>query len=236
MRAFWKRNREFSGLEDELRARRAEPPAHFVRALAKDVGGQRSWARPRLRVALLLTLVVLAVAAFASAGGVSLAASGTVQIVQVVADLTSSSTSPTTTVTNSSADNQYRPGKGCGDQNHIHDRNDECKVSINSASKNEGNSGSTPFVLTVSLDSTPLSTVTATWSTAPGTATAGSDYVTATGTAIFAPGVQTQSVTVNVKGDTTKEKTEVFYVNLTSVSANAYIGSGTGTVTIQNDD
>jgi hypothetical protein len=236
MRAFWKRNRELSELEDELRARRAEPPAHFVRAVAQSVGSKRSWARPRLRVALVLALVVLGAAAVASQGGISLAASSTEQVVQVVSDLTSSSSSPQTTVTNSSSDNQYRPGKGCGDKNHIHDRNDECKVSINSASKNEGNSGSTPFVLTVSLDNTPLSTVTVTWSTAPGTATAGTDYVTAAGTATFAPGVQTQSVTVNVKGDTTKETNEVFYVNLTSVSANAYIGSGTGTVTIQNDD
>jgi hypothetical protein len=28
---------------------------------------------------------------------------------------------------NSPADDQYRPGKGCGDKNHIHDREDECK-------------------------------------------------------------------------------------------------------------
>jgi hypothetical protein len=25
------------------------------------------------------------------------------------------------------ADSQYRPGKGCGDKNHIHARHDECK-------------------------------------------------------------------------------------------------------------
>ena len=25
------------------------------------------------------------------------------------------------------ADSQYRPGKGCGDKNHVHEREDECK-------------------------------------------------------------------------------------------------------------
>jgi len=27
----------------------------------------------------------------------------------------------------SAADSQYRPGKGCGDKNHVHEREDECK-------------------------------------------------------------------------------------------------------------
>ena len=28
---------------------------------------------------------------------------------------------------NSPADDQYKPGKGCGDKNHEHEREDECK-------------------------------------------------------------------------------------------------------------
>ena len=27
----------------------------------------------------------------------------------------------------SASDSQYRPGKGCGDKNHVHARHDECK-------------------------------------------------------------------------------------------------------------
>jgi len=75
---------------------------------------------------LAVALVVLAAAAVASAGGVSHAASGTNQLVQVVADLTGSS-SPQTTVASSPADDQYKPGKGCGDKNHTHDKKDQCK-------------------------------------------------------------------------------------------------------------
>jgi hypothetical protein len=237
MRAFWKRDWEFSELEGELRARRAEPPAHFVRALAKTVGGERSSARPRLRVALTVALVALAAAAVASAGGVSLAASGTGQLVQVVADLASSSSSPQTTVANSPADNQYKPGKGCGDPNHVHERNFQCKVSINSVSNKEGDSGTTSYVFKISLNDTPLSQVTAAWTTADGSATvANNDYLPAGGTAVFAPGVQFQTVTVSVVGDTVKEPNEIFYVNITSVSANAYIGNGVGSGTIVNDD
>lgn len=35
----------------------------------------------------------------------------------------------------SAANSQYRPGKGCGDKNHIHARHDECK---NGGDDNEG--------------------------------------------------------------------------------------------------
>ena len=28
---------------------------------------------------------------------------------------------------NSAASSQYKPGKGCGDKNHVHEREDECK-------------------------------------------------------------------------------------------------------------
>jgi hypothetical protein len=185
---------------------------------------------------LAVALTGLAAGAVAAAGGVGLASSGTGQLAQVVADLTSSP-SPQATVANSPADNQYKPGKGCGDQNHLHDRRFQCKVSINSVSNKEGNSGTTPFTFQISLSDTPLSQVTAVWSTANGSATvANNDYLPAAGTAVFAPGVQVQTVTVSVVGDTVKEMNETFNVNITSVSDNAYIGNGTGIGTIQNDD
>jgi hypothetical protein len=123
MRRFWKREREFSDLEAELRARRAEPPAQFVRALSDRVGSGRSWSRPRLRVALTLALVVLGAVAVVSAGGVGVAASGTAQLVNIVYDLSGSSSSSTTeeeTVILTPSDDQYKPGKGCGDKNHEH--------------------------------------------------------------------------------------------------------------------
>jgi len=235
MRAFWKRDREFSELEAELRARRAEPPTQFARALAGRLGGERSWVGPRARVVLAVGLVISAAAAVATTGGVGIAASGTGQLVQVVAELTGSP-SPPTSVASSPANDQYKPGKGCGDKNHEHERRHQCKASTNDVRQREGNSGVTTFFFTISLSDTPIDTVTVVWTTANGTATTPSDYLAASGTATFAPGVQTQTISVSVVGDVVKEPNETFYVNLTSVSANAYIGDGQGVGTIMNDD
>jgi CSLREA domain-containing protein len=108
-------------------------------------------------------------------------------------------------------------------------------LSINNVSQNEGNSGTTPFVFTVTLSAASASTVTVNYATADGTATAPSDYAATSGTLTFAPGVTTQTITVNVVGDTTPEPNETFTVNL-STPANATIAAGTGTGTIVDDD
>jgi len=99
----------------------------------------------------------------------------------------------------------------------------------------EGNSGTTPFVFTVTLSAASASTVTVNYATADGTATAGSDYLATSGTLTFNPGVTTQPITVSVIGDTTVEPNETFFVNLSSPS-NATIATGQGTGTIVNDD
>ena len=108
-------------------------------------------------------------------------------------------------------------------------------LSINNVSANEGNSGLTPFTFTVTLSASSASTVTVNFATSDGTATAGSDYVAASGALTFNPGVTTQTITVNVNGDTAVEPNEMFSVNL-SAPANATIATGTGTGTIINDD
>jgi CSLREA domain-containing protein len=108
-------------------------------------------------------------------------------------------------------------------------------LSINNVSHSEGNSGTTPFTFTVTLSAPSASTVTVAFATADGTATAGSDYAARSGALSFAPGATTQTVTVDVTGDTTPETTETFLVNL-SAASNATIGSGSGTGTIVDDD
>jgi len=108
-------------------------------------------------------------------------------------------------------------------------------LSINSVSLPEGNSGTTAFVFTVTLSAASASTVTVNYATADGTATAPGDYAATSGTLTFAPGVTTQTVTVNVVGDTTPEGNETFTVTL-SAPTNATIASGTGTGTILDDD
>jgi hypothetical protein len=129
-----------------------------------------------------------------------------------------------------------KPGKGCGDKNHLHDRRFECTIAISDVSKKEGNSGTTPFVFTVSVSGSPLSTVTVDWATGGGTAPPVSDYVPANGTVTFAPGVTTKTVTIQVVGNTTPEPNETFFVNLSNPSPNAYLGDPQGVGTILNDD
>jgi uncharacterized repeat protein (TIGR01451 family) len=109
-------------------------------------------------------------------------------------------------------------------------------ISVNSISQNESNSGTTPFTFTVSLSNPSSQTVTVSYATADGTASvADSDYAPASGTLMFAPGVVSQTVTVNVNGDTKFEPNETFTLNL-SAPGNATLGTASGTGTIQNDD
>ena len=115
--------------------------------------------------------------------------------------------------------------------------NDEGPVlRINDVSKAEGNSGTTAFTFTVSLSPASAGTVTVKYATANGTATAGSDYTAVSPTLLtFAPGQTSQTVTVNVTGDTVQEANETFFVNLSSPSG-ATLFDGQGLGTILNDD
>jgi large repetitive protein len=149
---------------------------------------------------------------------------------------TSTSTSTSTSTTTTTTPTVTKPGKGCGDKNHLHERRFECKVTISSVSKKEGRSGTTAFVFTVALSGSPLSTVTVDWATGGGTAAAVSDYAPANGTLSFAPGVATKTVTISVVGNTVPEPNETFFVNLSNPSPNAYLGNTQGVGTILNDD
>jgi hypothetical protein len=108
-------------------------------------------------------------------------------------------------------------------------------VSIAGHRATEGNSGRKAFTFTVSLSSPSPTPVTVHWATANGTAKAGSDYVARSGTLTFAPGQTTKTVTVQVKGDRTKEATEAFTVRL-SRPGHARLGQASATGTIVNDD
>src|SRR5882724_8051902 len=109
-------------------------------------------------------------------------------------------------------------------------------ISINDVSQNEGTVGPTVFPFTVSLSSASFQTITVDFATADGTATtADADYVAATGTVTFLPGVTSQPVAVTVNGDTRFEPNETFFVNLTN-PVNATISDNQGVGTIVNDD
>jgi subtilisin-like proprotein convertase family protein len=74
----------------------------------------------------------------------------------------------------------------------------------------EGNSGAKAFIFTVNLTQGVKGTVTVDYATANGNATAGSDYTGTSGTLTFAPGQASQTVVVNVAGDTLLEPNEAF--------------------------
>jgi hypothetical protein len=108
-------------------------------------------------------------------------------------------------------------------------------ISISDVVVPEGNSGTMTARFTVTLSTTSAQTVTVAYATANGTATAGSDYVSASGTLTFAPGTTTQEITVVVSGDTLNEPNETFFVNL-SAPTNATLADAQGVGTINNDD
>ena len=108
-------------------------------------------------------------------------------------------------------------------------------MAINDVSVSEGNSGTKTATFTVTLSPTSTQAVTVGYATANGTATAGSDYVAASGTLTFAAGVSTQTIAVTINGDATVESDETVLVNL-SGATNATIGDAQGVGTITNDD
>jgi diadenosine tetraphosphate (Ap4A) HIT family hydrolase len=100
----------------------------------------------------------------------------------------------------------------------------------------EGNSGTKVFKFPVTLSNTSGSQILVLYSTANGTATtANGDYQAKTDTLKIAPKAASDTIRINVVGDTRLENDETFFVNLTS-AVGATIGTAQGTGTILNDD
>src|SRR5207247_1603165 len=109
-------------------------------------------------------------------------------------------------------------------------------IAINDVTVTEGNGGTTNAIFSVTLSAASSQTITVDFATADDTATvADNDYVAASGTVTFAPGVTSQPVTVIVNGDTKFEPNETFFVNLSN-PVNATISDNQGAGTIVNDD
>jgi hypothetical protein len=114
-------------------------------------------------------------------------------------------------------------------------------VAAASAAKAEGNSGSTAFTFTVtrSGDTTQSATVDFAVAGSGTSAANGTDFVGGalpSGTLTFDPGVLTQTVTLNVQGDTTVEANETFTMTLSNPTGGMTIAAATASGTIQNDD
>jgi hypothetical protein len=109
------------------------------------------------------------------------------------------------------------------------------RVSVEGAVAHEGEVGVTNLVFTVRRFGADGTTATVNYSTSPGTATAGVDYVPVSGVLTFPPGVSTRTIAVPVRGDRVAESDETFFVNL-SAPTNASIGDGQALGTIIDDD
>ena len=87
----------------------------------------------------------------------------------------------------------------------------------------------------LTLSSASGQTVTVDFATSNASASSGSDYTSLSGTLVFAPGVITRTVFIQIVGDTAAESDETFTVSLTA-AVNATIGGASGTGTIVDDD
>jgi hypothetical protein len=114
---------------------------------------------------------------------------------------------------------------------------DTSRISIAAASKAEGNTGTSVLSFPVSMDRANDRTVTVQYSVTAGTATAGSDYVNASGTVSFSPGQTAKTIGITIVGDIVHEPNETFTVTLSN-PVNGVLATVPATVTgtIVNDD
>ncbi len=104
-------------------------------------------------------------------------------------------------------------------------------VSVGNASINEPTAGGSSLAFAVALSAPTTSTVTVHYATVDGTAKAGVDYTSTSGTLTFAPGQTSQSVSVPILVDKALAATESFGLALSSPS-NATLATARGTGTI----
>jgi hypothetical protein len=109
-------------------------------------------------------------------------------------------------------------------------------LTIENTSIIEGDIGPTGFNITLTLTPASASAVSVDYATGGGTATAGSDYTAASGTADFPAGMTTANVPLEVLGDLLDEPDETFEVALSNPVGAALGTPSTGTVTIFDDD
>lgn len=99
----------------------------------------------------------------------------------------------------------------------------------------EGNFGDVSVAaFTVSLSRPSAITVTVDFTTSDGTALAASDYVAQSGTITFAPGDTTQTISIDITGDSAPEFDETFSVILSNPSG-AFLADTIGQATIVDD-
>jgi subtilisin family serine protease len=108
-------------------------------------------------------------------------------------------------------------------------------ISINDVTITEGNSGTSSANFNVSLDHPSAFSISVSYATADGSATAGSDYQATSGSVTFNPLETSKNVPVIITGDSVPEVNETFFLNL-SAPTNATLARAQGLGTIADDD
>jgi subtilisin-like proprotein convertase family protein len=108
-------------------------------------------------------------------------------------------------------------------------------ISIADTSVIEGQAGTSDAAFVVSLSRSASDEVTVDFASADGTAGAGSDYASLSGTLVFAPGETAKTVMASVLGDTVNETNETFFLNLGN-PAGATLADGQAVALILDDD
>jgi len=113
---------------------------------------------------------------------------------------------------------------------------DIAAVSLTGASRIEGDSGTGTMHFQVTLSNPSTQQVTVRFTTSPGSAQAGSDYVDKNVIIIFAPGTTSTSVGVTINGDEAPEVSETFQVTLANPTGGAVLGISEAIGVIEDDD
>ena len=111
----------------------------------------------------------------------------------------------------------------------------ENRLSINNITMAEGDTGSTIFTFSVVLENPTAEPISVDFLAVQDTAKAGSDFLSQSGTLNFAPGDVSQTISIEVNGDTSVEANEQFFIQLSNpVNADLISTQAIGTIT--NDD
>jgi len=109
-------------------------------------------------------------------------------------------------------------------------------VNIGDTSMTEGQTGTRIASFTATLSAASSQPITVSYSTANGSALAGNDYQSASGSVTFDAGETAKTISVLVNGDRTGELDETFTVNVGLAAGKAVIGDAQGVGTIVDDE
>lgn len=109
-------------------------------------------------------------------------------------------------------------------------------ISVADISLDEGDGSTTPFQFTVQLsEAAPAGGIAFNYATADGTAIAGTDYTTDSGSSSIAEAATSTTITINVIGNTVPQPNRSFTLNLSGITG-ATPSTLSATATIKDDD